>query len=341
MLEIKEVENKNTWEKYIADYSPQSLFQSWNWGEVIKKSQISNLKSQILWRLGLYKEDILLGIAQVVKVMARRGTFLHVRHGPIITEWKKAYFDVLFDYVKDMGGREKAVFIRISPQLPDSDDNKRFFKDYKFIEAPIPRLDGEVCWVLDLDRSEEELLSGMRKTTRYLIRQAEKLGVKIVKSKKTDDLDDFLKIYIETARRHHFVKHTGIKEEYEELLKENNILLFKGYNNDILLSAALIIFYNNQAIYHHSASLQQKIPVNYLLQWEVIKEAKKRGCKIYNLWGIAPNKSSRHPWRGLTLFKQGFGGRQVEFLHALDYPFSMKYCATYTIEWCRKIWRGY
>jgi lipid II:glycine glycyltransferase (peptidoglycan interpeptide bridge formation enzyme) len=107
------------------------------------------------------------------------------------------------------------------------------------------------------------------------------------------------------------------------------------------LSAALIIFYNYQAIYHHSASIEQKIPVNYLLQWEIIKEAKKRGKKIYNMWGICPEDKRRHPWKGLTLFKKGFGGRIVEYLHAQDYPLSSFYCTTYIIECLRKYIKGY
>ena len=202
-------------------------------------------------------------------------------------------------------------------------------------------MDGEVCWILDLDKEETILLSDMRKTTRYLIKQAQKLGVEIVKSKNIGDLKEFLRLYEETAIRHHFVQHQGIKEEFEELRKDDQILLFKGYYQKKLLSAALIVFYNHQAIYHHSASIEQKIPVNYLLQWEAVKEAKKRGKSIYNFWGIAPKGKTRHPWWGLSLFKKGFGGREVEYLHAQDYPLSPLYCTTYIIESLRKIWKGY
>ncbi|OGG26764.1 hypothetical protein A2960_01160 [Candidatus Gottesmanbacteria bacterium RIFCSPLOWO2_01_FULL_39_12b] len=341
MLQIKDIDNKKIWEKFITKNSPQSVFQSWNWGETIKKCQMSNVKCQMLWRLGVYDKDNLIGIAQVIKVKAKKGTFLHLRHGPVLSLWKKEYFESLFTHLKSLGKKENAFFIRISPLLPESKDNRNFFRRFGFIHSPIHRMDGEVCWVLDLTKSEVELLSGMRKTTRYLIRQAEKLGVKIVKSTDLADIDEFLKLYDTTAKRHHFVRHTGIKEEFTEFLKDDNIMLFKGYYANKLLSAALIIFYNYQAIYHHSASIEQKIPVNYLLQWEIIKEAKNRGKKIYNLWGVAPNNNPRHPWKGLTLFKQGFGGKQLEYLHAMDYPLSIKYCATYLIEYLRKLYKGY
>lgn len=333
MLKIVEIKDKNIWEKFLSVNSPQSLFQSWNWGETVKK--------QMIWRLGVYNDSHLVGIAQLIKIKARRGFFLHLRHGPIFSDWKTVYFAHLLDYLKKLGREHNVVFIRISPQITETDENQMFFRQFGFHDAPIHRMDGEVCWVLDLTKSEVELLSGMRKTTRYLIRQAQKLDIKIVKSQKKEDVDEFLKLYNDTASRQHFVKHPGIKEEFDQFVKDDQILLFKGYYQSDLLAAALIIFYNDQAIYHHSASIQQKIPVNYLLQWEVIKEAKKRSKQIYNLWGISPENNHRHPWQGLTLFKKGFGGYMVEYLHAKDLPLSFLYCATYIIERTRKLLKGY
>ena len=335
-MEVRELKDKKVWESFIIKYSPVALFQSWNWGEVIRKM------GQNFWRIGVYDNDgKLVAIAQVIKVKARRGTFLHVRHGPVLSAVNEKYFKFFIDFLKSLGKKEKAGFIRISPLLDNSDENQQFFRNFGFRNAPIQAMDGEYCWVLDIDKSENELLSGMRKTTRYLIRQAEKLGVEIVKSKKIEDLDQFFSLYKETARRQKFIQHKGIKQEFEELLKDDQIILFKGYHQKNLLAAALIIFYNNQAIYHHSASVEQKIPVNYLLQWEAIKEAKKRGKSIYNFWGVAPEGKSHHPWIGHSLFKRGFGGRVISYIHAQDLPISIEYCTTYLVETIRKWRKGY
>ena len=77
-MQIREINNKNLWENFISAQSPQSLFQSWNWGETVKKTQ--DKKVRFLNRFGLFdKNDILLGIFQVVKIKARRGIFLHLR----------------------------------------------------------------------------------------------------------------------------------------------------------------------------------------------------------------------------------------------------------------------
>jgi lipid II:glycine glycyltransferase (peptidoglycan interpeptide bridge formation enzyme) len=339
-MEIKEINDKNIWEQFINRYSSQSLFQSWNWGEtIIRKNE--KLKMKNLWRLGIYDNEELTNIAQIEKVRAKRGAFLHLRHGPILKEWKKEYFSYFLEYLRLLGRRERVFFLRISPLINNSTENILFLKNFGFIDAPIHRMDGEVCWILDLTSNENTILAGMRKTTRYLIRQAEKLGVKIEKTTKIDDLAEFLELYQKTASRQGFVRHKGIREEFDIFSQDKQILLFKGYYRKELQAAALIVFYNHQAIYHHSASLPSKIPVNYLLQWEVIKEAKKRGKSLYNFWGIAPIINKRHPWWGLTLFKTGFGGEVKEYLHAKDLPLSPLYCTTYSIELVRRIWKGY
>ena len=76
--------------------------------------------------------------------------------------------------------------------------------------------------------------------------------------------------------------------------------------------------------------------------WESIKEAKNRGMKYYNFWGIAPDKARKnHPFYGITHFKKGFGGYKKELLPAQDLPVSVKYWFNWVIETFRSIKRGF
>ena len=109
-------------------------------------------------------------------------------------------------------------------------------------------------------------------------------------------------------------------------------------------ASAIIIFYGNMAAYRHSASLQldKRLPTSYLIQWEAIKEAKKRGVMWYNFWGIAPEgASSKHPFFGITHFKKGFGGSHMELLPCFDIPLKMRYYLTRYFEFFRSIKRGF
>jgi lipid II:glycine glycyltransferase (peptidoglycan interpeptide bridge formation enzyme) len=206
----------------------------------------------------------------------------------------------------------------------------------------------EVTWELDITLPEEKLLMNMRKTTRYLIRQAEKnLDIQIIKSSNIKDFELFKPVYAETAKRHKFVAFANsyLGKELEAFLPDNQILIFLGKYKDKVVSAAIFVFWQDMCFYHHSGSLKKfnKIPVSYLLQWEAIKEAKNRGCKTYNFWGIAPDitteedaSKSEHPWAGLSLFKIGFGGYKKEYVKTQDFVISKKYWINYIIESIRK-----
>jgi len=188
---------------------------------------------------------------------------------------------------------------------------------------------------LDITKSEEQLLAEMRKTTRYLIRKAERDNVIIEKRTDEKAVDDFWKIYQETAKRENFVPFSKnyIKNEFEAFNKTGSALFFFGkIETGPVVAAALIIFTKSTAFYHQGASIHTKVPVTYLLQWEAIKEAKKRGCQLYNFWGtLLPGRTPKS-WSGLTLFKQGFGGHQIDYLPTQDYIISKKYCLTYFWE---------
>jgi len=73
-------------------------------------------------------------------------------------------------------------------------------------------------------------------------------------------------------------------------------------------------------IYYYGASDNhyRKVMAPYLLQWEAIKESKKRGCKYYDFLGIAPEGAVNHPWAGVTQFKGKFGGEVVDYPKAKD-----------------------
>ncbi len=334
-LQTKTISDSRIWDEFVKGESPWSLFQSFTWG------QLQNKLGHGIENIGYYDSDILVAVAQTVLVKARRGTFLHVRHGPIIVKKYQqsfSYWFFILTHLKKIARERNASFVRISPLLELSLPLLALFNKLNLHFAPIHAMDAQLCWVLPLDRTEAELLQNMRKTTRYLIKQAEKIGVSVVLN---NQINTFMKLYAATAQRHGFVAHGGVVEEFNIYSPKNEIVLLLAKFQDQYLAGAIIIFFGSYAIYHHGASINSKIPASYLLQWKAIQMAKKRGVLVYNFWGIAPQDNKRHPWRGLTLFKQGFGGSKIEFVHAHDMPVSPVYWVTFCIEWIRKMLRGY
>lgn len=241
-----------------------------------------------------------------------------------------------------MAQKEDYSFIRIAPVLEDNEGNRTLFKNLGFRISPI-YIHAERLWILDITRDEETLLKEMRKTTRYSIRKAEKEGVKIIKRNDEKAIEEFLKIYGETAQRENFTpfSKTFLTHEYQAFQKTGNANWFFAYEKDDRLTAAALIDYTQStAFYHQGATLHSKVPTSYLLQWESIKEAKKRGCKLYNFWGTLQEGRTPKNWGGLSLFKEGFGGYQVDYVPTQDYILSPKYYLTKGFEIYLKWKRG-
>ena len=76
-MQIQEIKNKETWEDFLLKCTEKTFLQSWNWGEF--QERMGNK----IWRLGVFKNDMLIGTGLAVKVVAKRGTFLLVQHGPV------------------------------------------------------------------------------------------------------------------------------------------------------------------------------------------------------------------------------------------------------------------
>lgn len=340
MLAVKPITNKKVWQNFLekkyTGFPP--FFQSWNWIEVQKKLGFTAT------RLGLYENDELVGVVAAVLVLAKRGRYVHLRHGPVLLEQKKEWYDTLLGSVKEIAKESNCSFIRMSPLIEESESVHTLMQSLGAKNAPIHNMDAEVCWVLDITKPEDELLAQMRKSHRYLIKKALQEPIEILAFHTlTDEARSFLDIYKGLANKRHFVPHRGLLEEIEILGADNESLLLLAKYQGKIIGGAVIGFVGDMAIYHHGATDDEyrNLSVSHLLQWYAIREAKKRGKKLYNFWGIAPNESKKHPWYGLTLFKTGFGGEKKVFLHAKDLVLSPLYWKTYLIELVSKIRKGY
>lgn len=342
-MEIREITNKTEWEQFILSENPETFLQSWNWGEINKNS------GDRIWRIGIYKENTLFMASLVIKINAKRGSFLFVPQGPIENNLKikiknEKLWNNFFEYLKQLGKREKVDFIRISPMLENTSENLSIFKYAGFRNAPIHMMHPEMTWLLDISKNENDILKGMRKTHRNLIRRAEKDGVQIIQATDEKYLKAFYDIHMETVKRHNFIpfSYDYIKEELASFKKDDQILIFSADYKGEIISSAVIVFFGKYAFYHHGASSSKfnKVPASYLVLWNAIKEAKRRGCVTFNFYGIVENKP-KHPWAGLSSFKKGFGGYKKELVHCQDFVLRKTYIINYLVETGRKIKRGY
>ena len=360
-MEIKEVYDKNIWEGFLTEREEKTFLQSWNWGEFQKKM------GNKIWRIGIYDDDELIAVCLIVLVKAKRGTYLLIQHGPILSQKLKIkpssraqvegtqncnskvfeILNLLTIKLKEIARNENADFVRIAPIFEDNEDNLKIFKELGFKQAPMHANAYEATWRLDIQLTDEELLKNVRKTTRYLIKKArENQDITIEKSDNQNDIKIYQNLNKEVSKRQKFAPFSEnyIKTEFEIFSKDKEALLFFGRYKGNIVAGAVVIFWSGIGFYHQAASIQKyaKLSIPYLLQWEAIKEAKKRGCLFYDFWGFTdPIKFPKHPWAGPTLFKMGFGGRSFKYVKTQDLPISKNYWFINLFERLRKIKRHF
>ncbi len=243
-----------------------------------------------------------------------------------------------------MAKNMKVDFIRFSPLADDNEVYKKMFADSGFRDAPVHMMHPEMLWLLDLAPDEKMLLRGMRKNTRYALKQADKMPVKIVSGASEDLLKQFYEIHVETSRRQRFVPYPWayLKAQLDVFGPHDEVKVYLAEHEGKNIAGAIIVFSDTEGVYHHGASLSEynRIPGSHLIQWEAIKEAKRRGLIRYNFWGVVEN-APKHPWAGLSFFKKGFGGEGRALLHCQDLPITPKYWLNYVVESARRIKRGY
>jgi len=368
-MEIKEIQNKSEWENFLLECKDKTFLQSWSWGNF--QQSMGNR----IWRLGVYDQEELISLCLITLIGARRGKYLLVQHGPTLIQDTKikgrslaklnkardegkalsehqndnVKFKILETFlfqIKEIAKKEKCSFVRIAPLLEKNKENEEIFYSLGFTNSPMHASAYEATWKLDITSSEEELLRGMRKTTRYLIKQAQKnIDIKISQRWDMQDIDVFYKIHQEVVKIQKFTPFSleYLKNEFSSFLSDKQASIFFGEYKGEVIAAAFVIFWSNIGFYHHAALLPEyhKIPIAYLLQWEAIREAKKRNCLLYDFWGyVNPKENPGHPWAGPTLFKMGFGGKSYQYLKTLDLPLSKKYWLINFFEKIRKTKRG-
>ena len=346
-FKLKEIKDKNIWESFISSVEEKTFLQSWNWGDFNKET------GSDIFRYGIYRNDELVATALVFKVKARRGSFIFLPHGPNLKKvdlsLKKEIIKFLLEKLKEVAEQENCASVKIAPLLIRTKENTSIFKELGFREAP-SHIHPDITWELDLNIDKEDLLLNMRKTTRYLIRKAEKDGdVQIVESNNLEGIKEFNKIYQITKSRHEFAPFSldYLKSQFNSFVKDDQILVLLAKYKGEIIASGIFVFWNDIGFYHHGASSLKypKIPASYLLMWRAIEKAKERGCKKFNFWGTAPisetgKYNKKHPWAGLTLFKMGFGGHSKKYVRTQDFIISPKYWLSFIFEKIRKIKRG-
>lgn len=294
------------------------VMQSWQWGDFRK-----SIGTKVL-RYGIYNNEKL---SEAFTITLHKIPFVNKYVGYLP---KGSFPDKeLADALIKIGKENNCAFIKIEPNIESSVTSLPAGKaghqspeiDKSFIKSPKP-LFTKYNFVLDITKSEEELLKNMHPKTRYNIRIAQKHGVKI--EERTDDeaFENYLKLYFETTKRQGYHGHSPFyhKKVWEELKKDKMARLLIAYYQ-LPLAAWMLLNFKDTLYYPYGGSSKEypEVMANNLIAWEAIKLGKKLGLKKFDMWGaLGPDAKEKDPWFGFHRFKKGYGGKLVEYIGTFD-----------------------
>ena len=296
------------WDEIIYDLAGHPL-QLWGWGEL---KAAHNWKAYRLIVTNERKEVI--GTAQILTrpLPAPFSRMSYIPRGPATVHDRDLVpvLDAISTYVKKhLGG----TVLTVEPDRIEWPSSAK-----GWVKSPntilIPR-----TLILDLNKSEEELLSDMAKKTRQYIRKSEREGVTITRLRTREEITSCLRIYRETAARAGFALHSDdYYIDLHEMMGESSVVFAATENNHLV--AFLWLAVSSQTafeLYGGMTDRGQSTRANYTLKWHAIRRCKEWGITRYDMNGLLND--------GVSTFKMSFASHEDMLVGTYDYPLSPLY----------------
>jgi len=286
--------------------------QSWAWGNFRQKTGVEVV------RIGNFEGEKLLSGFQL--------TFHQLPKLP----YSIGYFPKgklpdkqMIDSLIHIGLEKNAIFIKLEPNVIRSNNNYKFsIINYKLLPSPKP-LFTKYTFLIDLTKTEEELLANMHPKTRYNVRLAQKRGVTIQEENTDQAFSRYLELTHETTSRQGFYAHDdNYHQQMWQMMRENNIAhLFTARFQGKILVTWILFLYKNILYYPYGASSSEfkEVMASNLMMWEAMRWGKKQGATIFDLWGTpGPDPKITDDYYGFHKFKLGYAPKLVEFIGTYD-----------------------
>lgn len=296
--------DQNEWDETILARGGHPL-QLWGWGEV---KAAHNWRVQ---RVFVRRGTEIIGAAQLL-IRPLPGPFkalTYIPRGPVAKVADRAeVLEELADYVKqEFGG----VALSVEPDWEEMPDIAGWQQSQNTIMIPN-------TLILDLNKTEEALLSDMSKKTRQYIRKSAK-DIAIRQIKKREELDACLSIYKQTAQRAAFAIHSDqyYYDVFDNLGEHSPVFMAYVQGEPVAFLWLAISQETAFELYGGMNDKGQELRANYALKWYAIQTMQKWGIARYDFNGLLNDK--------VSTFKRGFASHEDMLAGTYDKPLSPLY----------------
>lgn len=331
--------NQAEWNELVASCIAPHFLQTMEWADT--KADVGWTAERLVWRdenqRSIAAAQVLYRTVRLFKKFGPTISVGYVPRGPLLDWNDPSTRSLVIGDLENLARKKKLVFLKIDPELeigrgiPGSDsetDNENGAKVMEELSSRGWKYSPEQVQfkntvVLDLAGTEEDWLARMKQKTRYNIRLAQKSGV-VVRRAGLEDLPMLYRMYAETANRDGFIirpesYYLGVWRKFMQSgMAEALIAEVEG-----IAVAGLVFFHLGKTawyVYGMSTQLHREKMPNYLLQWEAMCSANRKGCLRYDLWGAPEVFDKSDSMFGVYRFKEGLGGEVVRTMGAWDLP---------------------
>jgi lipid II:glycine glycyltransferase (peptidoglycan interpeptide bridge formation enzyme) len=305
-MKLIQCQSKPGWDNYILENGGHPL-QLWGWGDV---KMVHGWDAQ---RLLLYNdEEEIVGAAQVLvrHLPWPMRSIAYIPRGPVVDESNRAeLLSSLAKYVKRV---YHSVALSIEPDAVEYDVPQGWKKSKHRILPP-------QTIILDLTKTDAELLNDMSKKTRQYIRKSASEAMVIEKVRSREDLDKCLAIYHATAKKAKFNIHDNqyYYDVFSKLASHSQV--FAAYVDDQPVSFLWLAISADTAfeLYGGMNETGQELRTNYALKWNAIRKCKEWGLSRYDFGGLLEG--------GVTTFKKGWASEETTMAGTFDKKLSVFY----------------
>ncbi|MFZ1301925.1 MAG: peptidoglycan bridge formation glycyltransferase FemA/FemB family protein [Candidatus Microsaccharimonas sp.] len=304
MIELQRCSDKEQWDDYVLENGGHPL-QLWGWG------QVKAGHGWVAERVFAYSDDKIVGAAQVLirRLPTPFRSFAYIPRGPLVESLYTA------DFLTALSGLVKrdhhSVALSIEP------DALEFETPDSWVRSTNKVLSAETI-LLDLKKSESDLLADMAKKTRQYIRKSD-ADVTIKQVRSQDDIEVCLDLYKATSKRAGFNTHD--KQYYLDvfLQLQDHSPIYIAYEGDTAVAFLWLAISEKTAyeLYGGMNERGQELRANYALKWHVIKKVKEWGLERYDFGGLVAG--------GVAVFKQGWSADSTLLVGTFDKPLSPLY----------------
>jgi lipid II:glycine glycyltransferase (peptidoglycan interpeptide bridge formation enzyme) len=290
-------------------------------GHVLQSSAWARIREAQGWRAEFVRIGDPLPVALVLwRSVPVLGELGYVPRGPIVAPGDARSLQEALGALAVLARERGALLLRVDPEIsPEAAAEP--MRAARFRRAPdvqpiLSTLD------LDLDTTEDALMAGLEKDTRWSVRQAEK-RVRILDGSSDEDLRAFYDLYAETGARARFITRTWdyYRLVWRTLIDAELARLYLAEHEGTIVAGAMTWKCGEREVYQYGATGEagRRSYAAYGLLWHAILRGRQRGARRFDFGGIpADLTDTSDTMRGPYLFKKGFGGEVRRWAGAHD-----------------------